>query len=271
MKHVCALFVLVFTLVYISTFHLIQVPYTRTYYFTAFQTMCGMFGSRFQVARLHTQTPFSTTHRDFFPDHCGQTVPFTSDHRWWEELYRPVIGDHIHLFYKMVVNKRPVVFHDRNLTETIPYETPAESCTADYAYKKQWYHTGVHSHCDRSASGGGIIHVHPWSAPNQLRVQGREVTLGMFFESVGVERSTMGRGFLVKGKYVKLNMAYFTGPDRVQDLLTHSEEEIMNLWLVDCHGVVLLWDDDSDMPSVTKEDVEFLETFECHPSDYPRR
>ena len=54
-----------------------------------------------------------------------------------------------------------------------------------YAYTKQWFHSGVHTHCDN------IIHVHPWSAPRELRVEGKSVTLGTWFESVGIAVSSL--------------------------------------------------------------------------------
>lgn len=114
--------------------------------------------------------------------------------------------------------------------------------------------------------------MHPWSAPVQLRVEGRDVNLGMFFESVGIERSTKGKGFLINGKYRHLNMAYYTSVDKVKyDYLTNDEREIQSLWLVDCHGAVVLWDDNSEMPKISELDKKFVNTFECYPKNYPVR
>ena len=237
--------------------------------------MCTLFDNKFSVARLHTETPFSTSYVDYFPDNCSFfRAPFTWSNNKWSLLSRPIVGDHIHLLYKIYLDGSPVIFHDRNLTEKVPYEEMPHGCpsTVDYAYKKAWYHTGVHSHCDRSPSNGGVIHVHPWSAPKQLRVEGRDVNLGMFFESVGIERSTKNKGFLMNGKYRKLKLAYYTNAnDETYSFLTHDEHEIMNLWLVDCHGAVLMWDEDSNMPEITNEDRVYINKFGCHPNTYPVR
>lgn len=237
--------------------------------------MCSIFDNKFQVARLHQETPFSTSYVDYFPENCSLfNPPFTWPNSKWSLLSRPIVGDHIHLLYKIYLDGSPVIFHDRNLTEKVPYETIPDRCPSavEYAYKKAWYHTGVHSHCDRSPSNGGVIHVHPWSAPNQLRVEGRDVNLGMFFESVGIERSTKNKGFLMNGKYRKLKLAYYTNASNDNySFLTHDEHEIMNLWLVDCHGAVLMWDEDSDMPDITYWDKVYINKFGCHPNDYPIR
>lgn len=237
--------------------------------------MCSVFDNRFQVARLHYENPFTTSHIDYFPENCSrQNPPMTWPNGRWSLLSRPIVGDHIHLLYKMYLDGKPAIFHDRNLSETIPYEKAPEACpsTVDYAYKKAWYHTGVHSHCDSSPDSAGIIHVHPWSAPQQLRVEGREANLGMFFESIGIERSTMNKGFLINGKYRKLKLAYYKNANNVQyDFFTTDEKEIMNLWLVDCHGAVILFDSESELPEITKKDIEYVNTFKCHPNDYPIR
>ncbi len=269
------IFLFVFLLIYISTFYIIQTPISRSYYLNSFQSMCSIFDNKFNVARLQTETPFSTSFVDYFPENCsGKTPPFTWSNSKWSLLSRPIVGDHIHLLYKVILDGKPLIFHDRNLTQIIPYEKMPEACpsTVNYAYKKSWYHTGVHSHCDRSPSNGGIIHVHPWSAPIKLRVEGRDVNLGMFFESVGIERSTTKKGFLINGKYRKLKLAYYTNVNNDKySFLTHDEKEIMNLWLVDCHGAVLLWDDNSEMPEITSQDRVYTNGFECHPGNYPIR
>lgn len=275
MKFYFGIFLFILLIIYISTFHIIQTPVSRSYYFSSFQSMCIAFDNKFSVARFHTTTPFTSYYKDYFPYNCNSlSPPMTWDHNYWTMKSRPIVGDHIHLLYKLYIDGKPVIFHDRNLTETIGYEHAPESCpsTADYAYKKAWYHTGVHSHCDRSPSNGGVIHVHPWSAPVQLRVEGRDVNLGMFFESVGIERSTKGKGFLINGKYRHLNMAYYTSVDKVKyDYLTNDEREIQSLWLVDCHGAVVLWDDNSEMPKISELDKKFVNTFECYPKNYPVR
>lgn len=275
MRFYFTIFLFCLLIIYISTYYIIQTPISRSYYLNSFQSMCAVFDNTFSVARFHTETPFSTSYVDYFPQNCSQySPPFTWGNSYWTFKSRPIVGDHIHLLYKIYLDNKPVIFHDRNLTEKIAYETPPTSCpsTADYAYKKSWYHTGVHSHCDRTPSNGGVIHVHPWSAPQQLRVEGRDANLGMFFESVGIERSTMGKGFLVNGKYRKMRLAYYTNVDNVKySLLTQSELEIMNLWLVDCHGAVILFDEYSEMPEITEEDRVYIKSFGCHPDNYPIR
>lgn len=275
MKFYFTLFIAVFLLIYISTFHIIQVPYSRSYYFNSFQNMCGTFENKMMVARLTTEGPFSTSYIDYFPENCSLfSPPMVYINQYWTLKTRPIVGDHIHLLYKIIIDNKPVIFHDRNLSESIAYETPPEACpsTVPYAYKKAWYHTGVHSHCDRSPSNSGIIHVHPWSAPKQLRVEGRDVNLGMFFESVGIERSTLGKGFLVNGKYRKLHMTYYTNVDNNKySFSTQNELEIMMLWLSDCHGAVVIWDDHSTMPEITEKDREYVKSFRCHPINYPIR
>lgn len=275
MKYVFSLFLFIFVLVYVSTFYIIQVPTSRSYYVNSFQSMCSVFGSRFDVARLVTVGPFTTHQVDFFPHNCSsEDVPFAYGSSHWEIKQRPIVGDHIHLLYKMKINGKYRIFHDRNITQKIPYEAKNPTCPSavDYAYEKVFFHTGVHSHCDESASHAGIIHVHPWSSPIRLRSEGRDVTLGLFFESIGVERSTMGKGFLIDGSYRKLNMAYYTNVNNTQESFTTTNEiEILNLWLVDCHGVVLLWDDDSNRPEIEESDREFVKKFKCHPNNYPVR
>lgn len=275
MKFYFPIFLFLFLLIYISTFYIIQTPISRSFYLSSFQSLCSIYDNKFSVARYYTETPFTTSYIDYFPENCSSDAPpFAWQNSRWSLLARPIVGDHIHLLYKMILDGKPAIFHDRNLTEIIPYEKAPEACpsTANYAYKKSWYHTGVHSHCDSSPDNAGVIHVHPWSAPIQLRVEGREANLGMFFESIGVERSTMNKGFLINGKYRKLKLAYYKNANNNDyDFLTFDEHEIMNLWLVDCHGAVLMWDEDSEMPSITDWDRVYINGFKCHPENYPTR
>jgi len=271
MKFHFTLFLAVFLLIYISTFHIIQVPYSRSYYFNAFQNMCGAFDNKMMVARLTTEGPFSTSYIDYFPENCSLfSPPMVYVNQYWTVKTRPIIGDHIHLLIKVMIDNKRIIFRDRNMTEPIPYEHyhPIDTCVSPptYAYIKKWYHTGIHTHCD------SVVHVHPWSAPQQLRVEGRDANLGMFFESVGVERSTLGKGFLINGKYRKLHMTYYKNVDNKKySFSTQNELEIMMLWLVDHHGVILIWDEYSTMPEITEEDKEYIKSFGCHPLNYPIR
>ena len=103
MKFYFSLFLFTFLLIYISTFYIIQTPISRSFYLNSFQDMCTIFDNRFSVARLHTETPFSTSYMDYFPENCSTTSPpFTWANSKWTLLSRPIVGDHIHILYKMV-------------------------------------------------------------------------------------------------------------------------------------------------------------------------
>lgn len=274
MKVYFLLFLMVFTILILNMLYIIQVPYTKNYYITTFSAMCTAFSSPMEVARHIIESPFTSEVKDFFPSDCDAEKPPPYMGKW-ELLHRPITGDHIHILIKTTLDNIPIIFHDRNLTQIIPYETPpTSSCRSEvpYAYKKSFYHTGVHTHCDSSSTNGGIIHIHPWSSPIQLRVEGRQVTLQMFFESVGIEHSTKKLGFLINGKYYKLNLEYYidaTNP--FPSFTTNNEEEIKQLWLPDCHGALLLWDEASEKPEITREDIEFLKGKKCYPDNYPSR
>ena len=274
MKVYFTLFLLVFTILIVNMMYIIQVPYTRNYYITTFSAMCTFFSSPFEVARHVIDSPFSIVVKDFFPSDCEAPKPPPYMGKW-EVLHRPIVGDHIHLLIKVMLDNKPVIFHDRNVSEFIPYETPpVSSCpsSANYAYEKTWYHTGVHTHCDSSSTHGGIIHVHPWSSPVKLRVEGKEVTLQMFFESVGIEHSTKQPGFLIHGKHYKLNLDYYIDASLpFPSFTTSDEDEIKRLWLPDCHGAVVLWNEGGIKPEITNEDIEFLKRVECYPENYPTR
>lgn len=107
----------------------------------------------------------------------------------WSIGARPVVGDHIHMAISFWIHGKPRLFaeHDRQPLESIPYELSfkkdSDICQTpgDIAYQKLWPHAGVHTHCD------GLIHVHPWSAPRSLRKEGMDVTLGLWFDQVGIE------------------------------------------------------------------------------------
>ena len=134
----------------------------------------------------------------------------------------------------------------------------------DFAYEKRWYHNGVHTHCD------GIIHVHPWSAPAQLRVEGRKIRLKLWFESVGIEVSPDNQGLKLPGQdeYIyDRNMEYYLDvTDDFPVFRSNTVEEIINLWLVDHHGEILLWQG-GDKP---KKDYRVVE-YKSHPINYPKR
>lgn len=107
----------------------------------------------------------------------------------WSVGARPVVGDHIHMAVSFWIHGEPRTFaeHDREPLQSLSYEPPFGKDTnickvqGDVAYQKVWPHAGVHTHCD------GLIHVHPWSAPRSLRKEGLDVTLGLWFDQVGIE------------------------------------------------------------------------------------
>ena len=119
---------------------------------------------QFAVLRRHLTTPFSHTVNEVTLPDCQSRQSFGS----WTMAHRPVVGDHIHLQMVLSVNNQLMNFHDRNMSQKIAYEVDNYPVTCpnpmDFSYEKRWYHTGVHTHCD-----GNIVHVHPWSAPNQLQ------------------------------------------------------------------------------------------------------
>jgi hypothetical protein len=208
----------------------------------------------FSVLREYNDTDWGHTYTDSTLANC------IGKPRKWEILTRPIVGDHIHIGYKLVIDNKDLILHDRNVSEYIGYEEFPATCKQPFAYEKTWYHNGAHTHCD------GIIHIHPWSAPTAVRLEGRNINLGLWFESVGIEHTK--RGFLFNGKYIKLNMAYYL--DEVLVLETMNEQEIMSLWLVDHHAIVLLWDDKSKRPDLDEEFLKHLFSMESS-KDYPKR
>lgn len=192
---------------------------------------------------------------------CHRSPFFTS----YKTKYRPIIGDHIHLGYTVRINNQDITLRDRNLTEPVPYENHPPSCPnpPEYAYIKQYYHTGVHTHCD------GIIHIHPWSAPKELRKEGRDITLGLWFENVGISVSSMGYGIRIPGyEYMDLKLLFYLNVNDSEPLFTITDvDEIKNLWLVDHHAGIVLWDGIGKMPRVSQKVLEY----KSHPLKYPTR
>ena len=97
----------------------------------------------------------------------------------------------------------------------------------------------MHTHCDQ------IIHVHPFSAPRELRVEGRKANLGMWFENVGIFYHPSTNQFEIPGVgNVYLTLAYFVHVlDEYPALVTQDANEIQNLWLVDHQGFVALYNE----------------------------
>ena len=166
----------------------------------------------------------------------------------WTIKYRPIVGDHIHLGISIRENNVDLTLRDRKLVENIPYEDfkPSDTCIhpPKYAYTKQWFHSGVHTHCDN------IIHVHPWSAPRELRVEGKSVTLGTWFESVGIAVSSLENKLrMPNSTYREWTLEYYINvQDKYASYTTTYVEEMVNLWLVDHHGYIKLYDKYSIAP-----------------------
>jgi len=241
----------------------------KQYYVNFFTSTCYLMQQellpQFAVLRRHMVTPFSSTVKQVTLPQCSEYQSFGA----WQMTHRPIVGDHIHLQMVLSVNNHVYNFHDRNMSQRIPYEVDNYPVTCPnpgtYAYEKRWYHTGVHTHCD-----GNIVHVHPWSAPNQLRVEGRDVKLKLWFESVGIEVATNMSALKLPGDthYISdWNMEYYIhANDETPAFTTVDVEAMANLWLVDNHGEILLWSG-GQRP---QKQYQVL-AYECHPSDYPTR
>ena len=238
----------------------------KTYFVPGFTSACYLLNMdpypQLSVLRRRIETQFSYTTQVYNKSNC---LDATAGGKW-EHVRRPIVGDHIHLGMVLSVNNHVYNFHDRNMSQPIAYEVDG-TCPnpGKYAYEKRWYHTGVHTHCD-----GNIIHVHPWSAPNELRVEGRDVKLKLWFESVGIEVSPDKTGLKLPGQknYITdWEMEYYVHvSDRISSFRTKNVEKMVNLWLVDHHGEILLWSG-GDKP---RKDFRVIE-YKSHPINYPNR
>jgi len=154
---------------------------------------------------------------------------------------RPIAGDHIHMAMSIWINGvARQAEHDRPYEEDIPYEQKEDSCRVpgNVAYTKLWPHAGVHTHCD------GIIHVHPWSAPHVLRHEGRQLTLGMWFDQVGIEYRRQGLSFDNGHRYDnnathKWRVAEYTCFKRTS--YTLYTEQFDRIWLGHAYGSYVVW------------------------------
>ena len=190
---------------------------------------------------------------------------------------RPVSGDHIHMAMSIWINGLPrQAEHDRPYEEDIPCEQKEQTCRepGNIAYTKLWPHAGVHTHCD------GIIHVHPWSAPAVLRREGRFVTLGMWFDQVGIEYRRQGMGFKTGERYD--NNATHTWRLAEYNCFHHSvyklyTQQFDRIWLGNAYGSYVLWYgpvERNKPPLAIKEHIETLQRWGAHGFDgqpYPQR
>ena len=231
-----------FLFLYFISIAIIQVDY-KHYTTSLFGDSCDILrlsdSPTFAVAVKRVQTPFS--HKDYMwtLNRCENMFMFGSK---WQIKYRPIVGDHIHIGYSISLFGHELILRDRNMTQPVPYEyyKPIDTCISppEYAYIKEWYHTGVHTHCDQ------IIHIHPWSAPNQLRVEGKSVTLKMWFESVGIEVGSILNTLKMPGNpyYNDWTMEYYVNvTNKKPSFVTKDVEEMSNLWLVDHQAFIKLY------------------------------
>ena len=234
----CIIFIGAFFLLYYITIVAVQVD-QRIIFSHLYSDSCNVLRQADQpnlaIATRIEEGQFTFNTRRMTMSTCNYMVMYKTK---WSLEYRPIVGDHLHIGIAISIDGKELTMRDRNLTEPIPYEDFPATCVnpPDYAYIKQWYHTGVHTHCDN------IIHVHPWSAPRKLRVTGKEVTLGMWFESVGI--SVIGDQLRIPGyDYTKdwLLDFYLNVTDKYPTFRIKNMEQIQNLWLVDHHAFIKLY------------------------------
>ena len=187
---------------------------------------------------------------------------------------RPVAGDHIHMAMSIWVNGvARQAEHDRPYEEDIPYEHKENSCRVpgNIAYTKLWPHAGVHTHCD------GIVHVHPWSAPHVLRREGTKVTLGMWFDQVGIEYYRQGLAFKNGQRYDNnethrwriAEYPCFNKPN--YNIYT---EQFDRVWLGHAYGSYVLWyGSEEQPPPPIDQHIDTLQRWGAHGFDgkpYPQ-
>lgn len=161
---------------------------------------------------------------------------------------RPVSGDHIHMSMTIWIGEQKrAPEHDRPYEEDIPYEDVPRSCpqTGTVAYTKLWPHAGVHTHCD------GLIHVHPWSAPRAIRKEGVDVTLGLWFDQVGIEYTHKGLQFRDTGPIYnnathRWRLAEYLCVHDAEYTLYDSQFD--RVWLGQAYSAYVLWFGTSTTP-----------------------
>jgi len=243
-KLLCVYFLSSFLILYFITIAIIQVG-DKKYISTMFGNSCdllrGIDSPEFALAERKIANSFSYYYQQFTLQQCKDLFLFGNK---YELKYRPIVGDHIHIGYSISLFGHNMIMRDRNMTEPVEYEhyKPIDTCRSppEYAYIKKWYHTGVHTHCDQ------IIHIHPWSAPKQLRVEGKDVTLKMWFESVGIEVGSVLNTLRIPGNpyYNNWTLEYYVNvTDDNPSFVTRNVDEMSNLWLVDHQGYINLYNE----------------------------
>ncbi len=241
--------------------YITYVPNYDRYYMSWMDNLCDAIKNyqnpEFLIVRKNIQDGFTSYYDQYNSTSCNVDASGQ-----WEFLYRPIFGDHIHLGYELNLNGKSITLRDHNMTHYVKYEDkPSCPNPPPYAYIKKWYHTGVHTHCDN------IIHVHPFSAPRELRVEGRKVNLGIWFENVGIFYHPNSNRFEIPDHgMVHLELAYFVHvTDEKPAFQTNDPIKILNTWLVDHQGFVSL----SDTKKWYKNDKVLK--YKKHPKNYPKR
>jgi len=268
-KVLCVYFLGGFLILYFLTICIIQVGDNK-HISTLFGTSCDLLkdvdSPQFAIAERKVSNSFTHYLQRFTLDQCKVLFIYGKQ---FDLKYRPVVGDHIHIGYSVSLFGHEIILKDRNMTQPVPYEEykPIDECISppEYAYVKKWYHTGVHTHCDQ------IIHVHPWSAPKQLRVEGKDVTLKMWFESVGIEVGSLLNTLKIPGNpyYSDWTLEYYVNvTDENPALVTKNVDEMANLWLVDHHAFIKLYN--GEVPDKNTRVLEYASVSKIG-SKYPSR
>jgi len=268
-KQFCFIFISLFFILYYITLIVIQVN-DHNMIVHPFSSACQIFSyashPNFALAAQKAETQFTFQIFKVTNENCVNY----NVHGNWKIKYRPIVGDHIHLGITIRENNVDLTLRDRKLVEPIPYEhyRPSDTCInpPKYAYTKQWFHSGVHTHCDN------IIHVHPWTAPRELRVEGKSVTLGTWFETVGIYVSALENKLrMPNSTYKEWTLEYFIDVnDMYASFTTTSVEEMVNLWLVDHHGYIRLYDKHSFPPPKDTRVTKYGSVSKVG-KNYPRR
>ena len=257
--------VVLILLIYFNILYVSYVPKTDKFYVGFFDNVCAIINHysspEFIVARKYVQTPFTEYYQEFNRSSCYLSEAPGE----WQIFYRPIFGDHIHLGYALKIKNKLITLRDHNMSHNVKYESNPPSCPnpPKYAYIKKWYHTGVHTHCDN------IIHVHPFSAPRELRVEGKKVNLGIWFENVGIFYHPSTGNFEIPGHgQIQLIVAYYVHvSDPKPAIFLTDPLEILNLWLVDHQGFVAMWEKGDSPPDRSYKVLEYKK----HPKNYPKR
>ena len=117
----------------------------------------------------------------------------------WEKKRRPIVGDHIHLGMVLSVNSHVYNFHDRNMSQPIAYEDDNYPVTCPIRVSFLTRNGGITLVYTRIAMETSYTSTRG-PLPVELRVEGRDVRLKLWFESVGIEVSPDKTALKLPGK-----------------------------------------------------------------------